>query len=245
MFVEDTVPAADGHLAITLGIKRESNPWCWIEEMAFQTASVGGGSNANGGEIRPRHERKCSSLSSALHEAVQRIGSVPGVLLERAIIEIEYGRVGWVESGRVKVEGLPVALAISSIQADAQAKIQGETFVDAPVVLEVRLHDSVPVVVLLFCGPLLVARDVSQQEIGEGVARCDIRVAGVKGQNALDVGRVGLVLLRKYDVCAELHGVSAADLSHVVAISVSGVGVMPRKVAAILPEAAAIGRVAT
>src|SRR2546421_5044124 len=51
MFVEDTVAAADGHLAVSLGIKRESDPWCRIEEVAFQAACVGGRSNANGGEI--------------------------------------------------------------------------------------------------------------------------------------------------------------------------------------------------
>src|SRR5438046_1936083 len=167
-----------------------------------------------------------SSLSSALHEAVELVGSVPGVLLERAITEFENGRVGRVESGRVKVEGLPVALAVSSIQTDAQAEIQSKAFGYAPVVLEVRLHDSVPVVVLLFCGPLLVARDVPQQQIGEGVARGDGRVARVKIQNSLDVGRVGFVLLREYDVCAELEGVLCKELSHVVAIRESGVGVM-------------------
>src|SRR5436309_14520420 len=51
MFVEDTVAATDGHLAVSLGIKCESDPLCWIEEVAFQAASVGGRSNANSGEI--------------------------------------------------------------------------------------------------------------------------------------------------------------------------------------------------
>src|SRR6266550_4464474 len=47
-----------------------------------------------------------------------------------------------------------------------------------------------------FCGRWVVARDISQQEIGEGVARCDIRVAAVLPEAAA-IGRVATKVDRR------------------------------------------------
>src|SRR2546430_7539749 len=44
----------------------------------------------------------------------------------------------------------------------------------------------------------------------------DIRVAGVKSQNALYVGRVGLVLLREHDVRSEEHTSELQSQSNLV-----------------------------
>src|SRR6266403_54321 len=64
-------------------------------------------------------------------------------------------------------------LVEGSEQAHAQAKIKSETLGEAPIVLKVRLDDPVAVVILVFPAPLLVARDISQEQIGEGIAGGD------------------------------------------------------------------------
>ena len=65
----------------------------------------------------------------------------------------------------------------------------------------------------------------------------------IKGQNALNIGRVLFVFLRGREISAELKGVIAENLGHVVAVRVRGVGVVPGEVAGVLAEAAAIGSV--
>src|SRR5690349_9029271 len=136
MLEENTVTAADGHLAITLGIKREPDTRRGVEQVPRETASIRGRADTNRWEIGSRHERQGPSRSATLDEAVQRIACILRILHKRAITAgVERGLMAYNESARIEIKGLPVPLAVSPKQTHAHAKIEGETFVDAPVVL--------------------------------------------------------------------------------------------------------------
>src|SRR6202011_2895237 len=75
----------------------------------------------------------------------------------------------------------------------------------------------------------------------KGISGGDVRIARTKREDALNVGRILLVLLREGGVRAKLKYMFAERLRHVVAISVSRVGVVPWEVTAIVaPSTAAV-----
>src|SRR5580700_4102644 len=159
VFEENTVAAADSHLAVALGIPRKTDTRGGVEEMSIQAASIRGRSDINVLECRSRDEGQTPSRSSALHDAVERIaGTSSGV---QRSIGIEAWFVTRNPLRGIKVERLPVALAIGSKQAHAQAEIDRKMIRNAPVILEVGLHNFITVVIFYFLVPLRVTRDVT------------------------------------------------------------------------------------
>src|SRR5260370_27764364 len=136
--------------------------------MPLETASIGGISDLNGGECCSRDEREIPSGSSTLNNAVKRIPSFSCVLSQRTI-RIEGRLIGRDEGAGIEVEGLLVALAVGSKQAQAETKIERQALRDAPVILKIRFHDLIPVVVFGLQVPLIVAGIISHQHIGKCV----------------------------------------------------------------------------
>ena len=80
MFEEDSIAGADGRLAVALRIKRETYAGGGIEEVSLQATGIRVRSNARARECGPWDKRLNASWSSALDEAVERIGGAGAVL---------------------------------------------------------------------------------------------------------------------------------------------------------------------
>ena len=102
--------------------------------------------------------------------------------------------------------------------------------------MEVGFRDSISVVILCLNAPLFVPCNVSQQQVGKGIAGRDRRGC-IERQNPLNVRRVLLVFLGKRGIKAKLECVRSPNLRHVIAVRIHRVGVVPREVAGILGEA--------
>ena len=96
--------------------------------------------------------------------------------------------------------------------------------------MEIGFHKPVAVVILSREIPLLVACNIPHEKVGESISGTHRRIAGIESQNSLDVGAVFLVLLGERGVNPKRKRVGAMDFGHVVAISVNGIGVVPREV---------------
>src|SRR6266850_2271687 len=142
--------------------------------MSLEAASIRGRSDAGSPETRKSYR---SSRSSTLNHAVEGIAN-PWC---QGSIALKGGGAGGRESGRFKVVGAPVTLAIGTVEAQAQAKIEGQALGDSPVVLEIGLHDLVAVIILRRKIPLMVIRDISHEQVGESVPRTHRSITGIKG----------------------------------------------------------------
>ena len=205
VFEENAIAAADSHLAVTLGIESEADPRRRVEEMPLDAAGVRTGASGGIGESIHREGPACAA---ALDDAVKRIA---GTWLKRArecsdrTVGIDDGRVGGSEGIRIKIKSMSVPLSVSSVEAEPETKVEGQAFGDSPVVLEIGLNNSVAVVILGLEIPLLVLRDVSQQQVSEGVSRADRRIAGIECEDALQVRRALLVFLSKHQIGSKRH----------------------------------------
>src|ERR1700682_531049 len=236
MLEENTVPTSNGHFAIALGVPGKTNARRRIEQMPLQTTRVRRRPDAGGRErceCRLRNSGS-SAWTAALDDSIERIpGSSNKRSVRGAAARVNCRRVGSVKGALLEVIGLAVTLAVGTKEAEPQPEIQSKFLGHPPVVLEIRLYDPVTVVILNLQIGLLVLRDIPHQQIGKGISCANGGVAGIERQDALDVGRVLLVLLRKREIGTELQGMRADDLGHIVAIGINGVGVIPREVAGI------------
>ena len=183
------------------------------------------------------------AVHSALHDSVVGITGIRdncALLAGNRAIDVELRRRGKLVRGRFEVIRLVVLLAVSSKHAHAQPQVQSESLGDMPIVLEIRLHDLVPVVVLGFKIGLIETRDLAGQHVRECVAGADGRIGIVEAQDSLNVGTVLLVLLGRHHIGAEIQVVSANDLGQLVLVGKSRIGVIPGEVAGIEREAAGI-----
>src|SRR5262249_38751609 len=122
------------------------------------------------------------------------------------------------------------------------------------VVLEVGFNDAIAVVILRLEVDLGELSDSADQQVRERVSSAEgasgrigttasldcRRVAGIKREDALDVGRVLLVLLRECRVEAKLKRVVTNDFCEVVTIGVDRVCFVPWEVAGVRRETAAV-----
>src|SRR5580693_1381123 len=205
VFEKDAIPAADGPLSVTLGIKGKAEAWRWVEKMTFHAAGLN------------------SRRDSAVHPSVELgIGYGPF----HKVGGVGEARAGNVVSG-IEIPGVVVDLAISAEHTYAQAQVQRQARRGMPVVLEVGLKDLVPVVGLDRRFLLLILLHISQQQIGKCVPAADHAVAGGVGQNAVgtDPRLRNLVLLRRHKVTAELQVMLADDLGDIVFVGIGRVGI--------------------
>ena len=86
-----------------------------------------------------------------------------------------------------------------------------------------------------------VSADIAEEQIREGIAGAN-RGSVIEVKDPLGIDGILLILLGGNKVSAELQGVVAENLGHIVAIGVSGIGVFPWEIAGIGGEAAAIGQ---
>src|SRR5437870_7467235 len=92
-------------------------------------------------------------------------------------------------SSDLEVEGVAIPLAISAIEAEAQAEIESEVFCHAPIVLEIGFYDSVAIVIFGLEIDLRELRNLAHEQVRKGVSRAGNRcIAGIERQNTLDIG---------------------------------------------------------
>src|SRR6267143_3766027 len=133
------------------------------------------------------------------------------------------------------------SLPESTVQAYAQAKIQGEVFRDVVVVLNVGLKDLVVDVIFRLRAGLGKARDISHQHIREGVARGN-RDLAVEYQIAAQICVCHLIFLGVHKIAAELQLVLAETFGDVVAKGERGIRILPGESGWAFTEAAAVCR---
>src|SRR5207245_6702931 len=135
-----------------------------------------------------------SSRAAALHESNERVASAGN---ETAITGDRGSSVGSsVVDRRFKIERSLGDVPVGAEETEAQAKIQRQSFVDAPVVLEIGLEDFVAVVVLHDGAGLRIGRNVSCKEVRKRISGGDRRSL-VKSQDATETHRgrgAGLIL---------------------------------------------------
>src|SRR2546423_2585415 len=99
-----------------------------------------------------------------------------------------------------------------------------------PIVLEVRFQDFVAIVVLQETILLSITGDISKKQVGERITRSDVGVGRVKGEIARYRAGTELpsqfIFLTEGNIGSELQVMFPYDLGHVVAVCVSGVGIV-------------------
>src|SRR5579884_537803 len=139
---------------------------------------------------------------------------------------VDPGRIRRVIQRRIEVVEVAVPLVVTSEEAGPEAEVYRQAWRDVPVILDIRLERSRPVIILGLHVVLIEARDASQQEVSPGVACGDVgRVAEV--QETLGLRTVVLVLLLRRVVKARVNVVRAPDLRDLIAERISRVGVVP------------------
>src|SRR5580700_5149156 len=107
-------------------------------------------------------------LTAALDNAIERIA---GTRCERPRAAgdgpgaVDNGRGATNKGGGFEVKGILILLTVGSKEAHTQAEVEGQFLSDAPIVLEVGLKNLVAVVVLNGGVPLLIAGDISHQQV--------------------------------------------------------------------------------
>src|SRR6202034_3220976 len=106
-----------------------------------------------------------------------------------------------------------------------------------------RLHNFVTVIVFGLGGGLGKLADSRRQQIGERISGGHRR-GGIEGDGALIIARTWFVLLREDGTRSEDQGMVLQSLGDRIAVAVSRVRILPRKVSRIDTKAAAVGRTA-
>src|SRR5450755_3976076 len=96
-----------------------------------------------------------------------------------------------------------------------------------PVVLEIRLHNLVPIIVFDLLIGLREIGDLSRQEVRERIARGDSRIGIVKTKYTLNVRTVEFILLRGHHIRAEEQVMTSYDPGQLVLVRISRVRVIP------------------
>src|SRR5262249_45715596 len=222
VFEEDAVAAANSPFAVAAGIPGEANARSGIIEFVLQAA--------------PRNPG-----GAALDEAIEKIAS--GGIEKLRIVGIIKGKQGRCVSGdplgRREAKFLLVLFLIAAEEAPAESEVQGEFLGDAPIILEVGFEDFVAVVKEVLSADLRVAADLADEHVGERIAGA-VGIVGAETELALDIVSRLLVLLCRDEIGAENESVLADDLGHSIAVSVSGVRIVPWEVAGIDVEAVSV-----
>src|SRR6266852_5906425 len=150
MLEENTVAAPDRHLSPTSWIIGKTNPGREIKQMALHAAGR-------------------NTVNSALNHAGHMVDVEPWREYQRSGIRIDCRRSGAIIGIGVEIVRSVVALAVGAEKARSQAQIEGEVTSGAPIVLEIGLHNSIPVVVLDLTTGLRKARNSPSQQVGKWI----------------------------------------------------------------------------
>ncbi len=143
--------------------------------MALQAAWFVVGANGCPSELAGNQawDKGSATRAAALDDAVEGIpsaGNEGAYLASGGAVPVEGWRVAVLERSRIKAEGVPVAFAISAVEAQTQAEVESKFLGDPPIILEVGFDDVVAVVVFGLKIDLRILSDFTREQVGKRVS---------------------------------------------------------------------------